>query len=576
MDKKKVTPSSAKKKQAAFSAKRVNNTKAKKPAPKKPGIAAFKEKMREEEILAAPKTPLAPKSDVNRRENSSGIVLTAALIVAVLAVNVLIFAIASVTGAYFPLVKDSDITALSGVTDALFDEAQAAGKKVRITFFYSFTVDIDVKNHSTGGFVYKSVQNFKERYPDFIEVDYVNLVTRQSELEGGRISIEKYQNADEKNPLRRYSVAFECGNNIRVVTDTKTNSAYGDFYTLDESLYATSYDGEQFIAGMICNVTRDKPLKAYISAGHSELLDPSFGRLLTIAGYEYDAENGFDLGAQISAEDWAKFIDDCDLLIISEPKSDFESGAVTSEIRRLEEYMRNGGKLMVMLDPLAKKKLTTLESFLEKYGISVSRTTLESDGREVCDIVRDTANANTGTPDGYTFYAQYASGDDLGGLITGTVQKHNTAKVIVSSAGALNLSGNAKPVLKSSESSRCEVDGVVTRDEGNFTVAAVSRNYEEFSGTESTLFVVSGIYSTADEFLTSNGFANRDFYYSVLENAFGVKNLPYGIKMAIASDYATIDGLTMNIAKVYFAIVMAVPASIAIVGTVIVIRRKNR
>jgi hypothetical protein len=87
---------------------------------------------------------------------------------------------------------------------------------------------------------------------------------------------------------------------------------------------------------------------------------------------------------------------------------------------------------------------------------------------------------------------------------------------------------------------------------------------------------MSGIYSTSSTFLTSNGFANRDFYYSVLENAFGADHLPYGIKMALISDIPIIEGLTMGMAKFYFALTLVVPLALTVTGIVIVIRRKHR
>ena len=570
MAKNKATPKPADKKAKSLSGGKAKTTQAKKPA-KKSNFAAFKAKALEAAAASteksAPKPPRPKMSATNRRENSSGIVLTAALIVAVLALNVLVYAIVTVTGAYFPLVKEKDITVLSDATDHLFDEAKDAGKKVRITFFYSFSIDTDVKNHSTGSFVYRTVENFQKKHPGFIEVNFINLVTRYSELDEGRVSIEKYQNTE--TPLTRYSVAFECGSRIKIVTDMQSNLAYSDFYTLDENLYATSYDGEQFIAGMICNVTRNESLKAYLVKGHSETLDPAFGRLLTLAGYEYDPE-GFDISKSPIPED-------CDLLVISNPISDFESVAVTSEIKRLESYIERGGNLMVMLDPVAKKNLKSLEALLANYGITVSRTTLETDGRQVCEVVRDTAMATTASPDGYTFYTSFAEAGGVSGAIASTVKKYTDAGVAVSTAGSLKLSGNAQPVLVSSKGSRCEVDGVTTNDNGSYVVAAVSKNPASQGNVgESTIFVMSGIYSTASGFLTANGYANRDFYYSVLENAFGAKGMPYGIEMAISTDVATIEGLTMRMAKVYFALVMLVPATTAVVGTVIVVKRKNR
>lgn len=520
-------------------------------------------------ISAPAQNPRPRTSDVNRAEKSSGIVLTAAIIVAILAVNVLLYALASVFGLYFKP-KEKDVTLLSGATDALFAEAIQSNKKVKITFFYSFNIQSDVSEHSTGKYVHRTIKNFEQRYPGFITVDYVNLVTRQSELEGGRVSIEKYQNTE--TPLSRYSVAFECGSKVKVVTDMYSQSAYSDFYTLDDEGAASSYDGEQFAAAMICRVTRDSDKKAYFTKSHSETLDPAFARLLTLAGYDYDV-NGIDLRKNVVPED-------CSLLVISNPKTDFETGSVMTEMGRLEAYLENGGKLMVMLDPFTKK-LTSLESVLEKYGISLSRSTL-SDGRVVSDVIREdgifgAGGAAVGSTDGYTFAATLAGGG-IGGSIADKIKENTGASVIVSTAGALNVDSEkgAEAILTSSKTSHCEIDGETTREGGSFPIAAIGKREAKIGNGESTVFVISGIYSTATANLTSNGYANRDFYYALLENAFGAENMPYGIKMVLITDSAMIEGLTMGTAKLYFAISMLVPVSLAVVGTVIVIRRKNR
>ena len=537
-------------------------------------FAELARQAREAELAdIAPKKPLAKMSEVNRRENTSATVLTAALIVAVLAVNVLIFAIISVTGFYPPIVREGDITKLSGASDELFEDAIKSGKKVRITFFYSFSKETDVIEHSVGSYVNRSVQHFKKRYPGFIEVDYVNLVTRHSELEGRNVSIEKYQSTDM--PLARYSVAFECGNKVKVVTDMRSSIGYSDFYTLDSNGNATSYDGEQYISAMICHVLREKPLKAYFVKGHGELVDEAFGRLLTLAGYEYDM-NGYDISKGIEVEDpnnpgetvVKKGIpEDCDLLVIYNPLHDFETGHVGSEISRLNDYINRGGNLMVMLDPITKKKLDVLEGFLSGHGISVSRTKLD-DGREVCDIVRENGKAYDST--GFSFKAVVTDG-----AIKDKIDR--SPEVAVSYAGALNTFGNAQAVLKSSQTAHCEAEGKKTLGGGDFTIAAVSKTpatHPEKKNDVSTVFVMSGVYSTSPEFLTAKDYHNRDFYYAVLENYFGAQMLPYGMEMELMD--SVIEGLTMGRANLYFALAMLVPASLAVVGAVIVIRRKYR
>ena len=110
---------------------------------------------------------------------------------------------------------------------------------------------------------------------------------------------------------------------------------------------------------------------------------------------------------------------DAGLVIISNPKNDFETSLegslVHTETERLREYIERGGNLYVSLDPFVKK-LPVLEGVLADYGIKVSRSL---EGTDLADIVKDPVNAIT--TDGYTIVADIAEGNDLAGKISDTV-----------------------------------------------------------------------------------------------------------------------------------------------------------
>ena len=51
--------------------------------------------------------------------------------------------------------------------------------------------------------------------------------------------------------------------------------------------------------------------------------------------------------------------------------------------------------------------------------------------------------------------------------------------------------------------------------------------------------------------------------------------MPYGCKPVIYSS-STLENLTMGMARLYTAITLAIPLAIAAVGTVVIVRRRNR
>ena len=486
---------------------------------------------------------------------------TVAVIAVILVFNVLFFILASLFGLYFAPSSNEPQT-LTGNTDAVFAEAIAKKRTVKIYFCNDKDT---VSAHDTGALVHETALLYKERYPEFIDIEYINVITKR-DSKGNRFPISNYTKNGEL--ISKASVIFECveSGEYKVVTDAYTSAGYADFYTLDANGYVLSYDGVEFFASMICWVLAEEHKKAYFTTTHSEQIDASFAKLLMAAGYESNP---------ISLRDEA-VPEDADLLIISNPQSDFEiatdaSGiaAATSEIGRLDAYLKRGGNIYVSLDPYVKK-LYTLESFLEGYGIGLSET--EIDGKTYRDIVRDSANAIT--TNGYTIVTEHASGA-LATEIGNNMDKYSNNDVIIREAGALTLTGTAEALLISSGSATCENGGVVTKTGGSFPVAAYNTVASQGGTERGSLFVVSSIYMTVSDALVTNGYSNKDFMYSLFDHLYGAENMPYGCK-SVLYDSSVLENLTMSTANLYTAIVLAVPTAIAIVGAVVIIRRKNR
>ena len=481
------------------------------------------------------------------------------VIMIALVANIILYTVGNIIGLDYYYYDEYDYS-LSGTTDAVFGDAIAEGKKVKISFCMA---EGDVKNHSTGSEVYQTAKNFAERYPEFIELDYINIITRQDK-DGNLINLSKYKTDMLGNETRIYktSIIFECGENFKVVTDSYTSAGFADFYTLDASGNATSYNGEAFMASMIYWVTVNEHPTAYFTVGHSEQLDRAFASILISAGYVIDT---IDLKKE-------EVPTDAGLLIISNPLSDFEkaiegSGART-EAERLDTYVRNGGKVYVALDPYVKK-LPVLEGFLAECGIAFSET--DSDGTLIRNIIKDPNNAIT--TDGFTLVASFAE-NDIASAIGKTVSDYSEGSVIVREAAALELSKDAKPLLLSTPASSLEADGKTVDGEGSYPVAA----YAKVKGDReqvASVCVVSSVYISVSDALITNGYSNSDFLYALFDNFYGQKGMPYGCDV-LKADTSMLENLTMGKARMYTAFILAVPVVIAIAGTVVVTKRKNR
>ncbi len=489
----------------------------------------------------------------------SSSLLATVVIALILAVNVMLYILTVTLGLYItPAEKDQ--TLLSGSTDSLFADAIDKGRKVKISFCYP---EEELKIHSTGAFVYKTVTEFEKRYPDFIEVEYINVITKRNS-KGEPVDLSQYQTDMRGNETKIFksSVIFESNTlskrNYIVVTDLYTSAGFSGFYTLDSSGNVTSYNGEEMVAAMISWVLHDEHKTAYLTTSHSEQADVAFANLLSAAGYYVDVVNLKE----------KEVPEDAGLLVISNPRSDFERAAegtsIRTEIERLRTYLDGGGNLYVTLDPYVKS-LPVLESFLAEYGIAVSRTG-DGSGR-LCNIVKDANNAIT--TDGFVLVANFAEGGKAD-AVAGKVTSFTDGRVIIREVAALELSGNAHPLLLSSPSSVLEADGKTVETGGSFPIAA----YSSVEGG-GNLIVIPSVYASVSSALVTNGYANKEFLFAVFDELCGADGVPYGCS-SILYDTETLENLTMGTARVYTALILAVPAALALVGCVLIIRRKNR
>ena len=540
--------------------------------------------------------------------------MTVIIIIAVVMFNVLAYTVTNAFQLYLYTPQRDDLS-ISGNTDALFEDAINARKKVTITFCYT---EEKLKDHGTGSYVLQTAREFEARYPDLINLRFINLLTkRYDDEESEPANLDRYCDVKCQNDVNpdddvvetcgnvvRYanvvfndakvpvctkcngeldlnkwtvrnfaqnSIIFETGTfgessfNYRVLTDRSTSAGFVDFYTLDASGNVIAYNGEEVMAAMISWILAKEHPVAYFTQNHGETADIAFTNLLTCAGYYVEIINLRKQGIP----------EDAGLVIISNPTTDFdisESDDYQGEINKLEAYLENGGKLYVALDPYVKE-LKNLEALLTKWGITVSGDKNDS-GVFLRDVVRDSNNSIT--PDGYTFVATHADNDVATSIRDKVTEYGGKDSVLVSAVARLKLdeSKGARPILVSGSSSATHAGDERTDNDGNYAVTAYSTR-EEKSGKTSTVLVIPTAYITATDAFLSDNYSNKDFLYSALEVLFGSNVAPRGCNQ-INYTGQRLENLTMGRARLYTAIILILPTAIAVAGVITIIRRRNR
>lgn len=497
-------------------------------------------------------------------EGFLGTSMTALIIGVVIAINVIVYSITNAFGLYLYVPDDYDMS-LSGATDAMF-EGLRPEEPVEIIFCRDKAL-LDSGAIDEVVAFYETAKEFAERYPGLVKIECVNLITKRNQ-DGKIRNLDEYRMELEdgsRYPIYEVSVIFATKDQHKVVTDIASAAFTYDLES-SSSTYGqlTSYNGEELLASMVSWVMTEDHPTAYFTTFHGETVDITFANMLTCAGYNI---NTIDLRSVEMVPD------DAGMVVIYNPVKDFEratgGSGIYSEIEKLDAYLKSGGSLYVAVDPYVEK-MKVLEEFLAGYGIVISEG--EGENGTIKNIVRDSDNAVT--TDYFTLISELAE-SELGGAVREDIAAYGSLGVLMRETAALELSGNAKPLLVSSDAAETYAGGVKTGSEGNYCLAATAVTENE-NGSVSRVVVVPSIFLCAQDMLMTDGYANRNFIYSLFENLFGRENMPYGCKTTLFYTNGTLENLTMQSARIYTAIIMTIPAALAIVGAVIVIRRKNR
>lgn len=481
--------------------------------------------------------------------------ITAVLLAILIAANGIVYALTNYFGLYiYPSsVRDMEI---SDTSAPLFEQMAKEDRKVEILFCMA---EEDLKYHDTGAFVHYTATQLAERHSDVISIEYMNLLTKRDSQGKNRSALmDDYKKAlSEGEVLRDTSVVFTyttaTGREYyRVLTDN-TSIGFASFFMLDESGNAVAYNGEEILSAMSVLSTEDAPKLAYFTQYHGEVVDISLTTLLICAGYDIRVLNLRD----------AEVPEDCDLLVISAPQTDFEKAAegsgVRTEIERLSTYVENGGHLFVTLHSYLKNPLKNFDAFLQAHGISV----IQADG--LTGIVKDSVSSIP--TDAYTLVSSYVEGELK--QIVGD-RAPDRGGVVLTETAALSLSGKAKPLLVSSASAVLEADGKVIDRAGGYALAAMA---DVDGGGD--IVVVPSVYLTATDAMTSNTYSNRAFVYGLIEMLYEGEDLPYGCR-AVNLMTDMLENLTSRAARVYTVIIFLIPAALAAGGFIFLRRRRNR
>ncbi len=326
---------------------------------------------------------------------------------------------------------------------------------------------------------------------------------------------------------------------------------YSDYYTTGSA--NVTFGGEKQITSAIYKLTAAEETYAYYTTNHGE---QALTSSLTEA---MEAQN---ITAQPLDLLTSTIPDDCDLLIINDPTSDFASDGLVDEISQLQTYLENGGR--VLLTTNGYDETPNLDAVMAQFGLA----------REAGLVVEgDSSHALYGYP--YSLFPDYGTTDEstaLDGVNRSTHVMLSVAQGItvtetdgVTAESLLNTSEDAYSKLNFDTSSTTDKENGDT--DGPFSLAVWARN--ETTGAE---VIWIGCPNMDNEQLYQSIPGNLTFLQGCAASMVG-QDILIDTK-ALEASPITIPASTATTLGLVFVFVL--PAAVLIAGAVVVLLRRRK
>lgn len=503
------------------------------------------------------------------------------------------------------LLVDTTYEGLYTLTDLMKEECKFVddldGGEVKITFCAD--PDTLVSSMTTRVVYFMALQLQKEL--DNFKVETVNVTYNPT-------AVAKYKSTS-LTEIKYNDIIVSYGDRYRIAST--------DAFWIASSGEVVAYYGEYKMATLLRSVTSINRPAAYFVTNHGETYydsnDPNREGNAD-AAYLYDmlTERGLSVHT-IDLLEAERIPDDCVLLVINNPRSDFSVDEdkldcynYISESEKLDRYLlENNGSVMIAKD--YSLSLPVFEEFLYEWGFDTSSSLVRDESSSLVDeeFSHTGIIANYDTDEdsyGYSIYGEFASLSSAPAVLfenTGHIECSFGDAEGTNEPGSYTISRNYAPFLFTTDAAvsyEKDENGLYVQPSraGRLDLAAVTTRMELNSVTGeykySYVFCANSPNFFSNDQLGNFSFANYEIMSALTEN------------MVRTDEYASIDlgstsmnssnrggkillnttifnaesntgdhkGLSNTTLGWYIAILVTLPLAIAVVGIVVRIRRK--
>ena len=348
------------------------------------------------------------------------------------------------------------------------------------------------------------------------------------------------------------SIIVKCGDRYRYIS-------YYDIYEYDTTYYYytgsiyTDFDGEGEITSAIDYVASDNLPVLYFLTGHGE---EDLSETITDA---IDRANMETESLTLLTVD--EIPEDASCIIINAPDSDLSE----EEITMLQDYIADGGRVLVLSGPQESVTLTNLQTLLSYYGVTVNEGIVVEGDRNYYAF---------GYP--YILLPEIQSSDITDELID------DGSYLLMGLAGGLSVgstsNGTVTELLTTSESAFSKVAGfaltTVEKEDGDidgpFTLGV---SIEDGAG-EGKLIWFSTDYLLGDTYVSYSSGANTELFISAVSDLVGEEQTLSIPTKSMDANYLTISD--SDITKIKICLLGIIPIAYLLYGVEEVWRRRKK
>lgn len=470
--------------------------------------------------------------------------------------------------------------------------------------------------------------NDPDRLLEKTETRYVYIMAREIEKKMPNVTVETYNverdptavqafRATSSTVIKSDHVIVSCDKRYRVMSAAS-------FFSKDSSTNTYfAFNGEYKMASAMLSITAVRRPVACFAVGHGETSYLTEGlseaeRERHRAFYELLIDAGMEVRTvDLDREDVPK---DAVLLILNGPTVDYAPTAdeilsvePTPALERIDRYLDGYGSLMVFKDPGAS--LPALEEMLTEWGIEYVN------GETVKDPSADADLSEDDTRDRFAVEYPRKDTDALGYSLFGDVAGLTSAPVTaIENCGYIrrswiedthyvsrHTSAMTSAVFRAPEGSRAYDDaGAVTDDSGDYVLARLSARVsieEDIEDYYAYVFCAATTSLTDTKYLADPSLGNYDVMYATVRfisrtdayastalgglnyntSTFGGKRFQETALSATPVEkwekgelIHVYPAVTPAVAVIWTLIALAPAAAVAVVGTVICVRRRHR